>query len=127
MSRSAIVWIVGILVIAGGVGGYLVTRDDDNSSQSTSQSNGQASGDNNFAPISTKGLPFVATITTSAQNGSSEAKLEYDGKEKTRYSATMDSQTIEIIYTSDTYYFCSAGCKSKFDADPHKYLGAHSH
>lgn len=26
-----------------------------------------------------------------------------------------------------TYHFCSAGCKAKFDADPHKYLGAHSH
>lgn len=28
---------------------------------------------------------------------------------------------------SETYHFCSAGCKAKFDADPHKYLGAHSH
>lgn len=27
----------------------------------------------------------------------------------------------------DTIYFCSASCKTKFDADPHKYLGAHSH
>jgi Cu+-exporting ATPase len=26
-----------------------------------------------------------------------------------------------------TFYFCSMGCKLKFDADPHKYLGAHSH
>jgi Cu+-exporting ATPase len=26
-----------------------------------------------------------------------------------------------------TYYFCSAGCKRKFDADPHKFLGAHEH
>ena len=28
---------------------------------------------------------------------------------------------------ADTIYFCSAGCKTKFDTDPHKYLGAHSH
>ena len=27
----------------------------------------------------------------------------------------------------DTYYFCSAGCKAKFDRDPHQYLGAHGH
>lgn len=26
-----------------------------------------------------------------------------------------------------TYHFCSSGCKKKFDADPHRYLGAHSH
>lgn len=28
---------------------------------------------------------------------------------------------------AQTYHFCSAGCKQKFDADPHKFLGAHSH
>lgn len=28
---------------------------------------------------------------------------------------------------AQTYYFCSLGCHTKFDADPHRYLGAHSH
>jgi Cu+-exporting ATPase len=28
---------------------------------------------------------------------------------------------------AQTFYFCSPGCKQKFDADPHRYLGAHSH
>ena len=28
---------------------------------------------------------------------------------------------------AETYYFCSAGCKTKFDRDPHQYLGHHSH
>lgn len=28
---------------------------------------------------------------------------------------------------SETYWFCSAGCKTQFDADPHKFLGPHSH
>lgn len=28
---------------------------------------------------------------------------------------------------AQTYYFCSANCLAKFDAEPHKYLGAHSH
>lgn len=31
------------------------------------------------------------------------------------------------VHGGQTFHFCSAGCKSKFDADPHKYLGAHSH
>ncbi|MEA3190343.1 MAG: hypothetical protein QOD77_925 [Thermoplasmata archaeon] len=26
-----------------------------------------------------------------------------------------------------TYLFCSAGCKAKFENDPHAYLGAHAH
>jgi P-type Cu+ transporter len=28
---------------------------------------------------------------------------------------------------SETFLFCSMGCKTKFDQDPHKYLGSHSH
>lgn len=28
---------------------------------------------------------------------------------------------------SETYHFCSAACKGKFDADPHRYLGEHAH
>jgi Cu+-exporting ATPase len=28
---------------------------------------------------------------------------------------------------AETYHFCSPGCKRSFEADPHKYLGAHSH
>lgn len=28
---------------------------------------------------------------------------------------------------AQTYHFCSLGCKQTFDAEPHKYLGAHSH
>ena len=31
------------------------------------------------------------------------------------------------VHGAQTYHFCSAGCKTKFDADPHKYLGAHAH
>jgi len=28
----------------------------------------------------------------------------------------------ESQYQGQTYYFCAAGCKAKFDADPGKYL-----
>ncbi len=36
---------------------------------------------------------------------------------------TIDSQTAAGTseYKGTTYYFCSAGCKQKFDADPVKY------
>jgi YHS domain-containing protein len=26
-------------------------------------------------------------------------------------------------YQGQTYYFCAVGCKTRFDADPRKYLG----
>lgn len=33
----------------------------------------------------------------------------------------------QSTHGSQTYYFCSGSCKKAFDADPHKYLGAHTH
>jgi Cu+-exporting ATPase len=30
-------------------------------------------------------------------------------------------------HAGKTFYFCSVGCKKAFDADPHKFLGAHAH
>jgi uncharacterized membrane protein YraQ (UPF0718 family)/YHS domain-containing protein len=39
---------------------------------------------------------------------------------------SVDPQHAEhqSIHTGETYYFCSAGCKETFDADPSRYLGA---
>lgn len=28
---------------------------------------------------------------------------------------------------ASSYHFCSAGCKKRFDADPHRFLGGHAH
>lgn len=28
---------------------------------------------------------------------------------------------------SQTFHFCSPGCKRSFEADPHRYLGHHAH
>lgn len=38
----------------------------------------------------------------------------------------VDENTAEFKsnYEGKTYYFCMAGCKVNFDADPEKYLGA---
>ena len=30
----------------------------------------------------------------------------------------------QSTYQGQTYYFCAIGCKTKFDADPRKYLGS---
>jgi P-type Cu+ transporter len=29
----------------------------------------------------------------------------------------------QSTYQGQTYYFCATGCKTRFDADPAKYLG----
>lgn len=31
------------------------------------------------------------------------------------------------LYKGETYYFCAAGCKKAFDANPERYVGGASH
>ena len=33
----------------------------------------------------------------------------------------------QSTHGKNTYWFCSAACKQKFDADPHAYLDMHHH
>jgi xanthine dehydrogenase accessory factor len=35
---------------------------------------------------------------------------------------TVTSSAESTVYESETYYFCSAGCRSRFEADPSRYL-----
>lgn len=39
---------------------------------------------------------------------------------------TVDEKTAAATatYRGNTYYFCAAGCKTAFEKDPEKYLGA---
>lgn len=33
---------------------------------------------------------------------------------------------LKTEHNGETYYFCAKSCKDRFEADPHKYLGAKS-
>ena len=110
MKRTVIIGVVAVLVVVGGAA-YIATKDDDKSSSSknTSQTAGNQSANdqNNFAPASTEGLPFIATISIEGGGTTTVAKLEYDGKDKTRYTATQNNQQMQFIYTTDAYYSCT--------------------
>ena len=110
MTRSGIIGAVAAVVIVGGGAAYLATKEDNNGAQNTSQqsSGNSTAGEGTFAPVSTKGLAFEATISTAGGPSEiSEAKLEYDGKDKTRYSAIVNGNTTQFIYTTDAYYSCA--------------------
>ena len=38
-----------------------------------------------------------------------------------------DRAAATSTHGQSAYMFCSTACKERFDADPHKYLGAHNH
>ena len=40
----------------------------------------------------------------------------------------VDTRTaLRSAHGGQTFHFCSAGCKQQFDADPHRFMGAHAH
>lgn len=114
MTRPVVIGaVVALLVIGGGTAAYVATKDSDDSS-SQSKGGQSTSEQNSFAPTSTDGLEFTATISTQGGATTGEAILEHDDKGVTRYVATQGGQQIEFVYTSDTYYSCNAGKCIKF-------------
>lgn len=107
MTRPVLTGVVIAVIIIGGAAAYTLTKEDKTqpSQNSTQNANDQAS----FAPQPTEGLEFKATITTSGAGAATQATIERDDKNNTRYVATTGGQQMEIIYTSDAYYSCQAG------------------
>lgn len=108
MTRPVLIGVVAAVLLIGGGAAYTLTKDDDSPSQSSSGSQNTQS-DASFAPQSTEGLEFKATITTTSGGNSTQATLEYDDKKNTRYVANTGGQQMEFIFTSDTYYSCQGG------------------
>jgi len=109
--------VIGVIIafLIGGGAVYFLTKSDkkDNSETKANSNSSQSSSGSDFAPVSTKGLDFTATITSTGASGESTAKIEQDG-DKTRYVATADGQETQVIYTSDAYYTCTNGQCYKF-------------
>jgi len=60
--------------------------------------------------------------------GQVKARVQEPGKEEIRCPVmggiVAHPETAEkSVYNGKTYYFCCAGCKPMFDADPEKYVG----
>ncbi len=108
--KKLLIAVVVIAILGGGA--YFATKGDKDTNQNQANTQtpatNQPSGSSNFSPVSTEGLDFVATVTTTTKAGTSTAKLEQDGS-KTRYTIETSGQTSQFIYTKDTYYSCSGG------------------
>lgn len=115
MKKPVLIGIIIAFLLGGGTAAYLLSRDGkkDKTQTDSQTSNNQTAGGNDFAPVSTKGLDFSATLTMSGSQGTSSARLEQDG-DKTRYVSTQDGQETQIIYTPDAYYSCTGGQCFKF-------------
>ena len=104
--------IIGAAVLLlGGGAAYLLTKGDDepsNQNQTNTQTDtgSQSSTSGDFSPVSTQGLDFVATVTTTTKTGTSTAKFEQDG-DKTRYTISANDVQSQFIYTKDAYYTCN--------------------
>lgn len=112
MKRSMIIGLVVLLIIGGGTGVYLATRNKDKKTE-TSNNSSQTSRNadtNSFSPLSTAGVAFEATISSQgSDNSTTTATIKSDGKGNTQYSSGASGQTTEVTITTDAYYSCTAG------------------
>lgn len=110
MTRPVMIGAAVLLIAVGGGAAYFVITadEDDSNSQNTSQSTDNQSSENQFAPASTEGLEFKATITTTGGGTAGTSTIEHDDQGNTRYTASRSGQQTEIIYTMDAYYMCTA-------------------
>ncbi len=112
MSKLVISLIVaGLVVVGGGAAYVLMSGDDENDEAATSQSNeaDQSESENSeatseFAPVSTDGVAFVATIKTAAGGQNVNATMEYDGEANYRYKSVQQGQNLEVITTPEASY-----------------------
>lgn len=111
MTRPVIIGAIVVILLGGGGAAYVLTKDDDKPPQNTSQNDSNA---NAFDAVSTEGLEFTAKITTSGASGTTEATLEHDDQNNTRYVSDIGGMQTEVIYTADAYYSCQAGNCTKF-------------
>ena len=83
-----------------------------------------------FAPVSTNGLAYEATINTTNGDGSIvNAPIDTDGKGTTQYSTVQAADTLQITYTPTAFYTCTSGTCYKYppnqgsttDFDPASY------
>ena len=64
----------------------------------------------------TPAMTTPMTATTPAAARRARSRLRHDGRSRDHAKHRFD-------HHGDTYYFCSAGCRTKFVADPAAYLG----
>ena len=117
MNKRLIIIIVVLALIGGGIAvatrGNDKNKSADNSSKASSQTSSSqpAANSNSFAPVSTEGQPFVATISS---DGTTQGTIQSDGKGNTSYESTQNGTTTRIVYTSDAYYICTGSTCYKY-------------
>ncbi len=135
MSKNLVMILVALLIVGGGVVGFMVVSQDD-SSQKTNQStqDGKMDVETNtvFDAASMADASFVATITTTEGDKTIVGVMEHDNTtDSTKYSYSIDGQESTSFFTNDAYYLCQAATScikypnnqigSSFDPDSYSY------
>ncbi len=103
--KKTIPIIIALIIVVAGAAVFLMARNnDDTPTQTTSQ--GEST--NSFNAVSTSGVSFVATITTTTTDGKTvTGVMESDSKNgAVKYTASTAGATTTMIYTKDAFYMC---------------------
>ncbi|MBI3984115.1 hypothetical protein HY346_02335 [Candidatus Microgenomates bacterium] len=99
MNRKLLLLVLAVLAIGVGVLIYAATRNDDDGGIE-----GTSNTDAAFSAVSTEGLDFVATISSSGSGQGTKSTVSYDGEGRWQYQTSADGQSVQTIVTPDAYY-----------------------
>jgi len=127
MSKKVIIGIIIALVIIGGGVAYLAinqtTTKDDKTGQTDSTDTADDSKTSVFAPTTTSGKDFVATIEAEGADVPIST-FEFDADSKAvRYKTTQQDESVESITTADAYYLKTPQGWVKYDTGTGKNSG----
>jgi hypothetical protein len=105
--------ILAVLVVGGGAGAFIMSRDSDDSKSSSNNSNTTKeetkteSATPTFSPKATKNQSFSATLEGTSEGDALTGTIESDGKGIIHFTGTQAGETAEYYVTSDgSFIFC---------------------
>ena len=100
-----IIAVLAVLVVAG-VAVFFV-RNNATQSTSENESTTASSSSPDFAPKSTDGASYVATLHGTAGDSTIEATIDYNGRGDSHYVGTVNGQPTEMYKIGSGYIVCS--------------------
>lgn len=137
MGRNIIIAILVVLVIAG-ISSYVAYQQNEDFKKAVTalvamDDEPTTTANVAFAPATTEGVPFVATVTTTDGGESVTGVMTSDGLGNVNYAYQAAGQDASLTYTPDAYYLCGDGTQcikyanteatSQFDPEAYQFDG----
>ncbi len=112
--KGYLVGLVVVLVVAAGIGYYFYNQNQQDKENAKKAAAANAAVNNQttttkkavFAPATTEGVPFVATVKTTTGDKQVSGVMTSDGQGNISYATQAEGKNMTLVYTKDSYFLC---------------------